>query len=362
MKLIIIIILLLLCCYHSSSAQSDSIVRQKGYQIWITTYDSQAITGTLHQVNDSTIDIMGQNLHPGIKMGFHQKATPGKSNITRINVRLMDVVKVRKKGNSGLGILIGAMSGLIVGGLIDVIYYSSWSATNPKQGDNAIEGAVNTFGHRIGFGVNASLIGIACIGTGIAVGAAVGSAKITIPIGGNPDQFNQSRSTLNNYASLYNSELANKPFIKFRDTITDVDGNTYTSLAIGGQVWMAEDLKVTHYRDGSAIGGLSVSQKGKKVFYNWLDVQDRREICPSGWHIPHISEWTSLFNCLGGEGSAGKKMEKGFSTSAQGGHWWSSSELDTARARSIYLNSETIGVMFSITAKTALLSVRCIRN
>jgi len=99
----------------------------------------------------------------------------------------------------------------------------------------------------------------------------------------------------------------------------DIDGNVYETVQIGEQVWMAENLKVTHYNDGSEIpnitndgdwGSLSAGAYGvynndplnADIYgnlYNWYAVDDDRGVCPSGWHIPSDEEFMELEMYLG---------------------------------------------------------------
>jgi uncharacterized protein (TIGR02145 family) len=114
-------------------------------------------------------------------------------------------------------------------------------------------------------------------------------------------------------------------------TVTDVDGNVYTTIVIGSQEWMAENLKVTHFRNGEPIQNVtddtqwSLSESGTYCWYNndestygetygalynYFTVVDSRNICPTGWHIPSDTEWSILTTYLGGESVAGGKMKE----------------------------------------------------
>lgn len=103
-------------------------------------------------------------------------------------------------------------------------------------------------------------------------------------------------------------------------SVKDIAGNTYRTVKIGNQWWMAEDLKVTKYRDSSFItlvapppfdttwshqtsGAYSnnVDNGGNVigVFYNYYAIMDPRGIAPMGWHIPSDAEWQELEQHLG---------------------------------------------------------------
>jgi hypothetical protein len=199
---------------------------------------------------------------------------------------------------------------------------------------------------------------------GVGIGAAVGGIKVKIPIGGSQAQYELARKKLDRYSLTYNSNGSiQRPslFSELRDSVTDIDGNVYHTLALGGQVWMAENLTVTRFRDGSVIPGISINKTGG-CQYPWNAVADNRKLCPAGWHVPILGEWTSLYNSLGGEYGAAGRMAEGFSVRNNTGQWWSSSEQDAVKALSFYLNSTTFGVMFAGVPKTSGLSVRCIRD
>ena len=121
-------------------------------------------------------------------------------------------------------------------------------------------------------------------------------------------------------------------------SVTDIDQNVYKTITIGTQTWMAENLKVTHYRNGDPIPNITVDAEwnslttgaycwhkndvdNKDIYgalYNWYAVSDSRNIAPNGWHVPTYEEWKTLITYLGGESVAGYKMKESGTT-----HWHS---------------------------------------
>lgn len=119
-------------------------------------------------------------------------------------------------------------------------------------------------------------------------------------------------------------------------TVTDIDGNIYRTIKIGDQWWTADNIKVTHYRNGDAIPNVTdgstwaslttgaycnynndeanVATYGR--LYNWYAAADGRNIAPAGWHLPSDIEWQTLIDYLGGDAVAGWKLKETGTT-----HW-----------------------------------------
>ncbi|MEX2485435.1 MAG: fibrobacter succinogenes major paralogous domain-containing protein [Brumimicrobium sp.] len=113
---------------------------------------------------------------------------------------------------------------------------------------------------------------------------------------------------------------------------TDQNGNTFKTVKIGDQLWMAENLNVDKFRNGDPIPEASSDEDWQKAceegnsawcyydndpdngkrygkLYNWHAVNDPRGLAPKGWHIPTDEEWLELTDHLGGENIAGHKMK-----------------------------------------------------
>ncbi len=105
----------------------------------------------------------------------------------------------------------------------------------------------------------------------------------------------------------------------YTGTVTDIDGNIYNTIQIGNQLWIAENLKVTHYNNGEPISNVidgtewinlstdaycSYDNSDNNIdtyglLYNWYAVDDSRSLAPAGWHIPTDEEWKELEMYLG---------------------------------------------------------------
>lgn len=196
-------------------------------------------------------------------------------------------------------------------------------------------------------------------------------------------------------------------------TVTDIDGNAYHTAKIGSQVWMTENLRVTHYRDGSEIPNISDATlwhaqktgafcwyendpKFKNQYgalYNFYVVADSRGLCPAGWHVPSALEFRELQEYSGGSDSAGDALKEtgtrhwrspnssatnisGFTALPAGGRgakgefgemgnyatWWSSTSDEATYAWHWGLKPDSPQTRGNPGHKASGFSVRCIKD
>jgi uncharacterized protein (TIGR02145 family) len=116
----------------------------------------------------------------------------------------------------------------------------------------------------------------------------------------------------NSVGTVYGDEVA----FTTKNTVTDIDGNTYATVTIGTQTWMVDNLRTTRYCNGDTIA--NITENGEWVsattgaqcnyqnnlkndtkygkLYNWYAVVDSRKLAPAGWHVPSNDEWTELLD------------------------------------------------------------------
>ena len=208
-----------------------------------------------------------------------------------------------------------------------------------------------------------------------------------------------------------------KPTSGYGSNITDSENNTYKTVYIGTQQWMAENLKVSKYSDGTTIPNITDNTQWQNnttgawayynndaannakygKLYNWYAVSKttngNKNVCPTGWHVPTDAEWTVLTDYLGGASVAGGKMKEvgtaswnspntdatntslfsalpggyrmydGYYYAIGGfGYWWSSTEYGTYNAWSRDLSFNNGGAYRDPSNKVLGMSVRCLRD
>jgi len=210
------------------------------------------------------------------------------------------------------------------------------------------------------------------------------------------------------------TEYGSQQTFKTLDGVIDADGNVYRVITIGTQTWIAENLKVTHYNDGTAIPNITnVDEWGvltsgaycwynndettyKDIYgalYNWYTVETGK-LCPAGWHVPTDSEWTELTDYIAADGHSGTEgtalksttgwREEGNGTDIYGfkalpggmreyddglffstsynGYWWSSTESSSTIAYYRYMWNSDIELYRYNTYKSSGFSVRCLKG
>jgi len=205
-------------------------------------------------------------------------------------------------------------------------------------------------------------------------------------------------------------------------TMVDVDGNVYVTVKIGNQWWMAENLKVTHFRNGDPISNILDGQQwsglqtpayavfegnnaAPGLLYNGYAVSATQQLAPQGWRIPTDDDWKTLERHLGissvdasswrGTTQGDKLKEKGtvswtrfedvwgtnesgFTAKAGGcrmptgiwgtpglfatGFWWSSTEKQDGKLWYRHLDYKRSDVFRQYGSSNYGFSVRCIKE
>jgi uncharacterized protein (TIGR02145 family) len=112
--------------------------------------------------------------------------------------------------------------------------------------------------------------------------------------------------------------------------IMDADGNEYTSVIIGSQEWLVENLMTTKYADGTPIPNLIVdgdwiadvtgaycwynndiaNKPTYGALYNWYAVNNAHGLAPIGWRVPSDTDFAALIAYVGGDTVAGGKLKE----------------------------------------------------
>lgn len=195
------------------------------------------------------------------------------------------------------------------------------------------------------------------------------------------------------------------------ENLTDSrDGQTYKTVTIGSQTWMAQNL---NYKAANSFCYESSAENCEKYgrLYLWSAAMDSvgawstngkdcgdltscsptdpvRGVCPEGWHLPSNTEWETMLIAVGGVSTAGKVLKStsgwngngtddfGFSALSAGyrfvrgdydlegskTYFWSSTEKDNNRAISMSLNGNDDNAFLNGNYKFLGFSVRCLKD
>jgi uncharacterized protein (TIGR02145 family) len=204
-----------------------------------------------------------------------------------------------------------------------------------------------------------------------------------------------SSSSFRSSSSLTLSSSSSSSIVIVTGSLYDSrDGQSYRTVVIGSQTWMAENL---NYDSDDSVcydnQNSYCNEYGK--LYDW---ETARTACPNGWHLPNDDEWEALMNSVGDHSTAGKHLKAkegwnscgpsgsgksyscedtyGFAALPGGegtsggnffdaggyGNWWSASDNDSDFASVRYMDYNFEYVIWSKYEKISMFSVRCVQD
>jgi len=236
-------------------------------------------------------------------------------------------------------------------------------------------------------------------------GIRVGEVSSPVPPG--TMRFNSTTCVFEGWNGLFWVPLSS--FYEF-GTITDVDNNTYKTVKINGQEWMAQNLRTSRYFDNSFIDKVIDSASWVNTtdgawiwynndfnyetpygkLYNWHAVNSGK-LCPENWHVPSENEWMAMRDSLlmftppggalkerdtdhwnspntgannqtGFTGIPGGLRPGGYQSLGEHGYFWSSTASSATEAVAFYLYAVSADLFSSNQEKFVGASVRCVRS
>jgi uncharacterized protein (TIGR02145 family) len=104
-------------------------------------------------------------------------------------------------------------------------------------------------------------------------------------------------------------EYCSNGTVRTYGTVADKEGNIYKTIVIGAQTWMAENLYYDPKDDSPTTYCPDNLLSKCKKYGRFYDLNALGVICPNGWHVPNIDEWSELFENIGGYLEAGKHLK-----------------------------------------------------
>lgn len=202
--------------------------------------------------------------------------------------------------------------------------------------------------------------------------------------------------------------------------VTDVDGNIYHSVILGGVTWMVENLRTTKFQNLTTLTNITVNSDWQNnhpetgsycyynnqstnassygVLYDFFAATNPQNIAPDGWKVPSKQDWDNLinyinFNCV--ERGEALKINTGsytfqtpnnatnlsgfsampggyrsgqngsFSNQGTDGYWWTSTEVNTVYGKCKRLTWNSTEVTETVAGaspgKKTGLAIRCIK-
>ena len=220
------------------------------------------------------------------------------------------------------------------------------------------------------------------------------------------EAFEKARAESQISTTDYRVEPSSVFFGEFEDSR---DGQTYRTVTIGSQTWMAENLN--YDASGSyCYDGVDSNCVMYGRLYTWATAMDSasewtsngggcgsgkrcvpkypvKGVCPDGWHLPSYGEWHTLIyvtDAYGAEYSSvqskigwesnqdgddygfrilpgGMRVSGEYSYEGSYASFWSSTDCDRESAEIFWLSSDALGIM-GVSGKESGLSVRCIKD